>query len=227
MRRSSLLLMSLAAVGHLGALTPEEAVRRITWYGQNTLRIQLAGKVIWIDPASGPRTEVADLILVTHNHGDHYSVSGVAKLRGPSTVVITSFEAQGAQRMRPGDRRELGALTVEAVPAYNIRKPTHPKNAGFCGYIISGEDVRIYVAGDTERIPEMQTFTADIALLPLGQTYTMVSVGDAVASALDVKAKIAIPVHFGMYEGTQEDADKFVADLKAKGVQALQLARER
>jgi L-ascorbate metabolism protein UlaG (beta-lactamase superfamily) len=84
------------------------------------------------------------------------------------------------------------------------------------GYIVKVEGVRIYHAGDTERIPEMKKITADIILVPLGQTYTMNSVKDAADSAIDVKASIAIPMHYGQYEGKDSDAVKFAELLKGK-----------
>jgi L-ascorbate metabolism protein UlaG (beta-lactamase superfamily) len=210
----------------LAALTPLEAAQGIGWYGQNALRIVLEGKVIWIDPVGVPAAEKADFILLTHNHGDHYSPADIKKLSGPQTVVLAAFDGPGLKRVKPGDSLKFGALGIEAVPAYNIRKTSfHPKSSGFCGFILSGQGLRIYDAGDTERIPEMKTITCDIVLLPLGQTYTMDSVDDAVQAALDVKATIAIPVHFGMYEGAESDANRFVSALKAKGVQAFTLKR--
>jgi L-ascorbate metabolism protein UlaG (beta-lactamase superfamily) len=216
--------LGAAAAGF--ALTPQEALQKITWYGQNSLRIELAGKLIWIDPAGVFVSEKADIILVTHDHSDHYSLSDIERLSGPATVVLAAFDGEGLTRIKPGDVKKIDALTIEAVPAYNIKKAqNHPKSAGFCGFILSAEGVRIYDAGDTERIPEMKDISCDIALLPLGQTYTMASVDDAVQSALDVKAKIAIPVHYGMYEGTEKDADAFIAALTAKGVQALRLKK--
>jgi L-ascorbate metabolism protein UlaG (beta-lactamase superfamily) len=215
-------LMGIAAGA--SALTPEEAVKKITWYNQNALRIELAGKIVWIDPVGVPGTEKADLILLTHNHSDHYSPADIAKLTGPSTTVLAGFDGSPFIRIKPGESRQFGALEVEAVPAYNIKKASyHPKASGFCGFILGGEGVRIYDAGDTERIPEMKSIACDIALLPLGQTYTMNSVDDAVQAALDVKAKIAIPVH--LFEGNNADADvaAFIAALKAKGVKAMKL----
>jgi L-ascorbate metabolism protein UlaG (beta-lactamase superfamily) len=111
----------------------------------------------------------------------------------------------------------VGNIQIEAVPAYNIVKTNyHPKEKKYVGYIITVEGVRIYHAGDTERIPEMKEFTCDIVLLPLGQTYTMNTVEEAAEAALDVKAKFAIPIHYGMYEGKMEDAIKFAELLKDK-----------
>jgi L-ascorbate metabolism protein UlaG (beta-lactamase superfamily) len=103
------------------------------------------------------------------------------------------------------------------VPAYNVVKTNyHPKGNKWVGYILTIDGVKIYHAGDTERIPEMQEFTCDIVMLPLGQTYTMNSVEEAAEATLDVQAKIAIPIHYGMYEGTVEDAKKFQELLKNK-----------
>jgi L-ascorbate metabolism protein UlaG (beta-lactamase superfamily) len=96
------------------------------------------------------------------------------------------------------------------VPVYNVVKTNfHPNQNNWVGYIITVDRVRIYHAGDTERIPEMMTFSRDIAMLPLGQTYTMNSVEDAAKAAIDVKAKTAIPIHYDMYEGAKADAEMF------------------
>jgi L-ascorbate metabolism protein UlaG (beta-lactamase superfamily) len=209
------------------ALTPQEGLQKVTWFGQSSLRIELGGKLIWLDPVGISLTEQADLILLTHNHGDHFSLADVKKLSGPATLVLAGFDSAGYTRIKPGDVKQLDALTIEAVPAYNIAKTQyHPKSSEFCGFILSAEGLRIYDSGDTERIPEMKAISCDIAFLPLGQTYTMNSVDDAVQSALDVKAKIAVPFHYGLYEGTEKDADAFVAALKAKGIQALRLPKK-
>jgi L-ascorbate metabolism protein UlaG (beta-lactamase superfamily) len=227
MKRIVLTLMALGMAELLFAASPTEIVKSIGWYGGNSLRIQLAGLIVWIDPVSVSVNEKADIILITHTHGDHYSRGEATRLSGPKTTVLAAFDAVGYTRVRPGDARAFGSLKVEAVPAYNIIKATnHPKSSEFCGFIISGDGVRIYDSGDTERIPEMKGITCDIVLLPLGQTYTMSSVEDAVQSVLDVKAKIAIPVHYGMYEGTEKDADAFVAALKEKGVDAFRLKKQ-
>jgi L-ascorbate metabolism protein UlaG (beta-lactamase superfamily) len=221
---SMVLLFGMALGGF--ALEPQEALQRIGWYGQGSLRVELGGKLVWIDPVNVPAQEKADIILVTHDHGDHFSTWDIEKLSGPDTIVLAGFDGKGLTRIKPGDVEKIGELGIEAVPAYNLAKPQfHPKSAGFCGFILSAEGLRIYDAGDTERIPEMKDISCDIAFLPLGQTYTMNSVDEAVQAAIDVKAKIAIPFHYGLYEGTDKDAEAFVATLKEKGVQALRLKK--
>jgi L-ascorbate metabolism protein UlaG (beta-lactamase superfamily) len=217
--------LASAAAFQASALTPLEAANRILWYGQNALRLELDGKVVWIDPVGVPSTQKADIILLTHDHGDHFSASTVKALSGPDTKVLAGFDRNGLTRIKPGEKRSFGGLTVEAVPMYNIKKSAHPRSKGYCGFVLSAGGIRIYDAGDTERIPEMKEIACDVVLLPLGQTYTMGSVEEAVQAALDVKAKVAIPVHYGMYEGTEADADRFVADLRAKGVEAFRLKR--
>ena len=94
--------------------------------------------------------------------------------------------------------------------------PLHKRNDDFAGYILTVGQSRIYHAGDTERIPEMKNIDCDIALLPLGQTYTMNSVEEAAEAAMDTGAEIAIPIHYGMYEGTKEDALEFKELLDGK-----------
>lgn len=220
----------LAAAAPARAAGPADYVRaHVHWFGQNSLRVDLAGAVIWIDPVGVTSGQMkADVILLTHDHPDHYSADDVERLRGPATVVLACFDAPGAERVRPGASHAMGPLTIEAVPAYNVRKVQHhPRAKEYCGFVLSGEGLRIYDAGDTERIPEQKTFTADVALLPLGQIYTMDSVDDAVQAALDVKARVAIPVHFGTFEGTDADAAAFLRKLQAAGVEGVRLERGR
>jgi L-ascorbate metabolism protein UlaG (beta-lactamase superfamily) len=200
-----------------GRWGPQELSRIVQWYGQSSLRIELGGKIIWLDPVKVPVTERADLILITHDHGDHFSPEDIERLSGPSTQVFVGFDSRAYPRIRPGERKTFGQLGVEAVPAYNIVKTQfHPKSAGFCGFILSVGGLRIYDAGDTERIPEMKSIRCDLAFFPLGQTYTMGSVAEAAQAALDVGASVVVPFHFGMYEGSEADAREFATLLKGK-----------
>jgi L-ascorbate metabolism protein UlaG (beta-lactamase superfamily) len=202
-----------------------EIKKIVRWYGQSSLRIELGGLVVWLDPVKVSVTEKADLILLTHDHDDHYSPADIKRLSGPSTQIYAAFEGPGMKRIRPGDSVAFGELRVEAVPAYNIvKRQCHPKSAGYCGFILSAGGLRLYDAGDTERIPEMKGISCDVAFLPLGQTFTMGSVEEAVQAALDIKAKVAVPIHFGLYEGSEADASTFARLLKGK-VEVLRLEK--
>ena len=210
------------------ALTPEKMLEKVHWLGkQASVKIEAGDKLIYIDPYQiAEVTNDADIILITHDHQDHYSVGDIEKVMKAETVFVApqklakqidvKFKTK-AIAVEPGMSTEVDGLPIEVVPAYNIVKTQyHPKEKKFVGYIVTIDGVRIYHAGDTERIPEMKDITCDIVMLPLGQTYTMNSVEEAAEAVLDVQAKIAIPIHFGMYEGTLKDAQKFTELLKGK-----------
>jgi L-ascorbate metabolism protein UlaG (beta-lactamase superfamily) len=208
-------------------------VARIQALTQATVRIEVTnGPVIYIDPTGINTTPAdADFVLLTHNHGDHQSVAVLNRLRKASTVFVSSppgvpqlqqnFAGATIHAVTPGARLDLAGVTVDAVPMYNIVKSNHPRAMNFVGYVLNIGGVRVYHAGDTERIPEMKTFSADVVLLPLGQVFTMTTVQEAVDAAVDLKARIAIPIHWGNAEGTRADAEFFVAQTIARGMQAM------
>lgn len=214
-------------------INPEEVLRfasAIGWLGQATVRIHHNGKVIYIDPYQLKATDKADLILITHDHNDHLSLPDIAKIAGPETRLVVAaacrekLEQAGYKNIQtasPGSEITVMDLMISAVPAYNITKPMHPKNKGYVGYVIDFGGIRVYHTGDTERVPEMKEIRCDIILVPLGQKYTMNSVEDAVEAVLDTGASVAIPIHYGLYEGSAEDAQKFTELLISKNVTVL------
>ena len=211
---------------------PEQIAEKIQWFGNAAIKIKSDGKIIYIDPVGyWKEPERADVILITHPHEDHFSISTISAIVKTNTIFFAPKECatkiQSSELiekkfktninvLEPGQSKHIGDLRVEAVPAYTIVKVYHPRDKNWVGYILSLNNVRIYHAGDTERIPEMKRFKCAIALLPLGQTYTMENVENAAKAALDVKAKIAIPIHYGTYEGSLADAKTFKKLLKGK-----------
>lgn len=205
---------------------PMDMVKNIQWLGQSAVRIQVENKVIYFDPYQIKIQDKADIILITHGHGDHLSNKDISKITTNNTVIVAPKDCESSLsevqkkkflKSHPGFKEVVDGITIEAVPAFNVDKTNfHPKENNWVGYIITVNGIRIYHAGDTERIAEMKTFSCDIAMIPLGQTYTMNSVQDAADTAIDVKAKIAIPIHYGMYEGTKADAEKFKQLLEGK-----------
>lgn len=185
---------------------------KISWLGHSSFKIA-DEKVIYIDPRKVGRAEPADIILVTHSHYDHCSPQDVAKLQKEGTVIVTVADCAGEFRgdvriVKPGDSLKIDGVTIEAVPAYNTDKPSHPKAAGWVGFIIEMGGSRIYHAGDTDLIPEMDVIEADIALLPVGGTYTMTA-EEAAQAAGRIKPQVAIPMHWGEIVGSRADAEKF------------------
>ena len=175
--------------------------------------------VIYFDPWKLPAgSPIADLILVSHDHFDHCSPDDVKKVSGPATVVVANPSAAGklpgARVLRPGETTTVGAVKVEAVPAYNTNKfrspgaPFHPPKAEHNGYIITVAGERLYHAGDSDHIPEMAGFRCDVALLPVSDTYVMTA-AEAAQAAQTIKPAVAVPMHYGEIVGGEADVARF------------------
>ena len=182
----------------------------ITFVGHATLMFTFNGMTIHVDPVSREadyaKMPKGDIILVTHEHGDHLDLKAIKAVRtGDTEIVLAATCASAiadATVMKNGDTRAVGGLRVEAVPAYNLvhmrspGQPFHPRGRGN-GYIITFGDKRVYVAGDTENTPEMKALEdIDVAFLPMNLPYTMTP--DMVADAARAfQPKILYPYHFG------------------------------
>ena len=195
-------------------------------FTQSSIRIRDDGRTIYLDPFQ-MKTEPhdADYILITHDHYDHFSPEDIEKAAGKDTVLVVpekmedkAKEVSGLvkriETVRPGLRREVDGLEFETVPAYNILKPFHPRNAEWVGYILPAGGKLVYVAGDTDATKEAKAVRCDIALVPIGGTYTM----DARKAAELVDAigpAVAIPTHYGSIVGTPSDGEAFAGYVKA------------
>lgn len=195
---------------------------KITFIGHGTLRFDFDGKVIHVDPVSREANydeqPKGDLILITHEHGDHLDPEVLEKIKKKDTQIIVAAccadRVEGAIVMKNGDSKTIGGLKIEAVPAYNIvhkrdnGDPFHPKGSGN-GYVVTFGNKQVYIAGDTENTPEMKALkNIDIAFLPMNLPYTMTP--EMVADAAKAfKPKILYPYHYG-----QTDPQKLVDLLK-------------
>lgn len=176
---------------------------------------------VYVDPFKLPEGEArpkADVLLITHPHYDHCSVEDIRKITKKETVIITVPDAQSklvsmdvaaVKLVRPGDEVALEGISVKAVPAYNTDKDFHPKENEWVGYLIELAGSTVYVAGDTDKIPEMRSLEGvDVAFLPVSGTYVMTA-EEAAEAAKAIKPKLAIPMHYGDIVGTQQDAQRF------------------
>ncbi len=192
------------------------------------IRIEYDGREIEIDPVMklGGRTvdysamPKADYIIVTHEHGDHYDAAAIRLLTGKNTQVIMNRRCAdmygSGKAMANGDKIELSdGITIEAVPAYNTtegRQKYHPKGRDN-GYILTIDGLRIYIAGDTEDIPEMESIkNIDVAFMPCNQPYTM-TVAQLVKAAKTVRPKVLFPYHYG-----NTDVSSIPSQLKGEGI---------
>ena len=200
---------------------------KIEWLGHASFKISNKLK-IYIDPYILPsKTEKADLIFVTHEHYDHCAVENIKKIAKEDTEIIITEDCIAKLKglktfpVVPGRSYEVKGIKFETIPAYNLNKTFHTKASNWVGYVIEIEGVRIYHAGDTDFIPEMKNLkNIDIALMPVGGTYTM-NAEEAANAVNSFKPKIAIPMHYGEIVGSKKDAEKFKELVKEAKVAIL------
>ncbi|MFH1084564.1 MAG: MBL fold metallo-hydrolase [Chloroflexota bacterium] len=202
----------------------------VHWLGHASFRIEDGGVVIYIDPWKLQGGKPADLILVTHVHQDHLSPADIAQIAQPSTVYVCppacAEQLSGDVRVLAAGRAvQIGTVRVEAVPAYNPGKRYHPQKAGYVGYVVEVGGRRIYHAGDTDVIPEMDGIRCDVALLPMGGTYTM-NADEAAQAVARMRPKVVVPMHWGDIVGQRSDVDR-LATLLPPEVQLVVLTPER
>ena len=175
----------------------------------------MKGIIIYIDPFRiNEEKHDADLILITHDHYDHYSPEDINKVIKEDTIIIapkTVKELNNKENIifvEPNKTYNIKGYKIVTVPAYNINKHFHPKENNWVGYIIEMEDLKYYIAGDTDITPENKQVECDVALIPIGGTYTM-DYKEASELINIIKPKIAIPTHYGSIVGDITDGEKF------------------
>ncbi len=187
---------------------------KIHWFGQSAFLIESPRGNIYIDPSNiGRGRPAADLILITHDHFDHCSASDIENIHKPETAIVSSASVAGklsfpVHVVKPGEGLQIKGLQISAVHAYNIHKPFHPRSDQVLGFVLELDGGTIYHAGDTDLIPEMKDIRADIAMLPIGGTFTM-NAREASEAADAIKPKVAIPMHWGSGLGSKKTAEEF------------------
>ncbi|NQT58577.1 MAG: MBL fold metallo-hydrolase [Bacteroidetes bacterium] len=194
----------------------------IEWLGHSTFKL-MGSKTIYIDPwkIHTPFHD-GDIILISHNHHDHFSPYDIKKIAktpwtvyGPADVIE---ELGTGTVLNPGDTAVEGNISINATPSYTIHRLFHPKAKNWVGFNIIIDDIKIFYAGDSDFIPEMRHLgPVEIALLPVGGKYTMNSEEAAIA-ANSIKPSTVIPYHWGTIVGTKEDAESFAENCKCKTV---------
>jgi L-ascorbate metabolism protein UlaG (beta-lactamase superfamily) len=211
----------------------------IIWLGHSGFLIKSnSGKIIYIDPFKiSSELPEADVIFTTHFHYDHFSVEDINKIVKDGTVIVCTPDSQSKMshldkkvqimNVEPNSQRMIfdNEIKLWTIPAYNINKPHHGREEDWVGYLIQIDDVLIYHAGDTDFIPEMKKLSnIDVAMLPVGGTFTM-NAGEAAKAVALIKPKLAIPMHFnfrsssGAQIGEKSDAEVFAKYCTAEGIE--------
>ena len=178
-------------------------------------------KVIYIDPFKIEKNyNDADIVFITHDHYDHYSEEDIDKVINENTTIIipdellTKLLRKGINKnaiitVEPNEKYMVQGIKFETIPAYNTNKTFHPKENGWVGYSITLDDIRYYIAGDTDITEENRKVKCDVAFVPVGGTYTM-DFKEAAQLINIIKPKFAIPVHYGSVVGSKQDATDFI-----------------
>lgn len=202
----------------------------ITLNTHASVRIEWDGEVFYVDPYQiTEEPHDAGFILLTHDHYDHFEPASMEKLMNEYTLIVCpetmavsvkeAFPNADLLTVVPEQFYEDGPLEVDTVPAYNVDKDFHPEENGWVGYIFHLGDFRVYVAGDTDDTDEARDVSADVALVPIGGTYTMTA-EEAADLINEMAPEVAIPLHYGTVAGTPEDFDRF-AKLVDPGTQVV------
>lgn len=207
-----------------------ESLENVRVFTQSAIRIVGAGgTVAYFDPFALTDAEAAhdaDYVLITHAHYDHLSPEDYARVAGQKTVLVApasmaaevaGLEAAATHLLRAGEKIELPGLAVEAVPAYNVapeRLGMHPQANGWLGYVVTLDDepMRYYVSGDTDQNVDNEAVSCDVALVPIGGTYTC-DPRQAAAFVNALRPHAAVPTHYGSIVGTYADFDAFAAEV--------------
>ncbi len=197
---------------------PEVNMDNITINTQSSIRID-GSLTVYIDPYNrSEKTADADVVLITHSHYDHYDVESIKNVLGPDALIICP-ESMLDDVLSLGLKADVTTLTVgpvfrkegisvEGVPAYNVKKKFHPKKKGWLGYIITMDGVRYYAAGDTDALDELKDIRCDVAFVPVGGKYTMTA-EEAADLVNSIAPEYAVPIHYGSIVGKKTDADTF------------------
>ncbi len=178
-------------------------------------------KIIYIDPFKIDKNyNDADIVFITHDHYDHYSEEDIDKVINKNTTIIipeellTKLLRKGINKnaiitVEPNVKYMVQGIKFETIPAYNTNKSFHPKENDWVGYIITLNDIRYYIAGDTDITEENRKVKCDVAFVPVGGTYTM-DFKEAAQLINEIQPKIAVPIHYGSVIGTEQDASDFI-----------------
>jgi L-ascorbate metabolism protein UlaG (beta-lactamase superfamily) len=201
----------------------------VTWFRQAAFRWQGDGPVVYVDPWGVGDGVPADVILITHAHHDHFQPHEIERLRTPTTKLVAprdvADELTGdVTPIEPGQAVEASGHKIEAVPAYTTadeRLDMHPKANGWVGYLFEFGGRSYYHAGDTDALTELESLDPDVAMVPIGGTYTM-DWEEAAGFVKAMEPRMAVPMHYGFVVCSPSHAGRFKKAAAPVPVQVLE-----
>jgi len=189
----------------------------IHWFGHASLMIETQGKYIAIDPCIDPLIGIpmhnASIVLISRWHHEHISLHTLGKIRGENTMILgtkeSATEILGCALLRPGEKIDIEGLTIMATPTKTIsRRRLAADKTDKVGFLITSENKTIFYPGDTKFVEDFSHIKADVVLVPVGGMDTM-NYKEAAELVQFLRPKIAIPIHWGRFAGTRDDAEMF------------------
>ena len=198
----------------------------ITVNAQSSIRIE-GSKILYFDPFQITEAKHdADIVFITHEHYDHFEPDSIAKIKKDSTLLVapesmkkkviseSGLASKQCVFYNPGEVHKQGEITIETIPAYNKLKPFHQKGKKWQGYVVVMDDIRYYVAGDTDVNEDIRKVQCDVAMIPIGGHFTM-DKKQAADYVTSLKPQAVIPTHYGSIVGNKADGQDFEKDVKA------------
>lgn len=201
-------------------------LENITVNTQSSIRIE-GSKVLYFDPFQiTVARHDADVIFITHEHYDHFEPDSIAKIKKDSTLLVvpesmkkkviseSGLASEQCAFYNPGEVHKQGEIMIETISAYNKLKPFHQKGKKWQGYVVVMDDIRYYVAGDTDVNEDIRKVQCDVAMIPIGGHFTM-DKKQAADYVMSLKPQAVIPTHYGSIVGNKADGQDFEKDVKA------------
>ena len=205
-------------------------IDNITINTQSSIRIDL-DKIIYFDPFEiKEKVNDADIIFITHDHYDHFDINSINNIKNDNTIVVAPKSIKDSINklsfkecifLNPDEEKIIDGIKVQTVRAYNIDKKFHLKSNSWLGYIIEYNNIKYYIAGDTDITEDNKQLKCDVAFLPCGGKFTM-DYKEAAELAKIINPKVVIPIHYGSIVGTPEDGAYLKDSLKDTSIEVIE-----